>query len=237
MKTFLQICVLVMCSPAVMASEACHPDVDMSRPQYGIGYGSLMEDASRTRTAPNTGEALPALVEGFERSFISKGNPVGFSTTFLGVTEVAEATITAAVYRIFTAEDVVATDARERSYCRVGVPAAQIRLLDGSQITATGQFWIYVNKPDRRAQPTAQLPLVQSYIDIFMTGCQQLSQRAIRFEGDFMVECLKTTKGWSEHWVNDRLYPRRPFIYQPNAGLIDRLLDRYIPEFESVRIE
>ncbi len=64
MKKFLQICILVMCSPAVMASEVCHPDVDMSRPQYGIGYGSLMEDASRTRTAPNTGEALPALVQG-----------------------------------------------------------------------------------------------------------------------------------------------------------------------------
>ena len=237
MKKFLQICIFVMCSPAVMASEVCHPDVDMSRPQYGIGYGSLMEDASRTRTAPNTGEALPALVQGFERSFISKGNPIGFSTTFLGVTVVAEATITAAVYRIFKAEDVVATDARERSYCRVGVSADQIRLLDGSQITANGQYWIYVNKPDRRAQASARLPLVQSYIDIFMTGCQQLSQRAKQFEGDFMVECLKTTKGWSEHWVNDRLYPRRPFIYQPNAGLIDRLLDRYIPEFKSVRIE
>ena len=139
MKKFLQICILVMCSPAVMASEVCHPDVDMSRPQYGIGYGSLMEDASRTRTAPNTGEALPALVQGFERSFISKGNPIGFSTTFLGVTEVAEATITAAVYRIFKAEDVVATDARERSYCRVSVAAAQIQLLQKASLVLSGK--------------------------------------------------------------------------------------------------
>lgn len=84
MKSFFQICVLLMCSPAVMASEICHPDVDMSRPQYGIGYGSLMEDASRTRTAPNTGEALPALVQGFERAFISKGNPLALAPLFWG---------------------------------------------------------------------------------------------------------------------------------------------------------
>lgn len=237
MKILFRICVLLVCSPAVLASEVCHPDVDPTRPQFGIGYGSLMEDASRTRTAPNTGEALPAMVQGFARSFIAKGNPVGFSTTFLGVTKVPVSEITAAVYRIFSFEDIVATDARERSYCRVGVPAEQIRLLDGTQITTNGQYWIYVNKPDRLAPASARWPLVQSYIDIFMTGCQQLSQRTIQFEGDFMVKCLETTTGWSPHWVNDRLYPRRPFIYQPNAGLIDRLLDRYIPEFKSIRIE
>jgi hypothetical protein len=38
-------------------------------------------------------------------------------------------------------------------------------------------------------------------------------------------------------WVNDRLYFRRPFIYQPNAGLIDNVLDEYIPEFKTIRIE
>lgn len=237
MKTWLQICALLFCSQLAMAGQVCHPDVDGSRPQFAIGYGSLMEDESRRRTAPKTGEALPAIVKGFERSFNAGGNPVGFSTTFLGVSEAPEAKITAAVYRLFLFEEIAATDARERSYCRVSVDPENIRILDGSQISSNGQFWIYVNKPERRAPASERFPLVQSYIDIFMTGCQQLSQRASQFDGDFMVECLRTTKGWSKHWVNDRIYPRRPFIYQPNAGLIDRLLDRYVPEFQMVRIE
>jgi hypothetical protein len=237
MKMILSMFVLMVCAPMVLAAEVCHPEADGSRPQFVIGYGSLMEDQSRRRTAPHTGEALPAMVSGFERSFISSGNPIGFSTTFLGVTELAQSKITAAVYRIFLLQEIVATDARERSYCRVSVDPGQIQLLDGSQLSTNGQYWIYVNKPDTRAPASEKLPLVQSYIDIFMTGCQQLSQRATQFDGDFMVECLRTTKGWSVHWVNDRLYPRRPFIYQPNAGLIDRLLDKYIPEFKSIRIE
>jgi hypothetical protein len=227
----------LLLSQTVLASQPCHPEIDVSKSQYGIGYGSLMEDQSRRRTAPNTGEALPAIVTGFERSFDSPGSSVGFSTTFLGVAKNPQAQITAAVYRIFRPEDVAATDARERGYCREAVAPEQVQLLDGSGTLANSEFWIYVNHADRRAQATEQLPLVQSYIDIFLTGCLQLKERATHFDRDFALECLKTTTGWSVHWVNDRIYPRRPFIYQPNAGIIDRLLDEHIPEFKQVRIE
>ncbi|MDN3987983.1 gamma-glutamylcyclotransferase family protein [Zwartia vadi] len=222
--------------PVVAQAQVCHPSVDASKPQYTIGYGSLMEDASRRRTAPNTGEALPVLVTGFERSFNARGSEVGFSTTFLGVTEVSDARMVATVYRVFNAADITATDAREEPYCRVGVPIEQIRMLDGSSIQA-GQYWIYVNKPEAVMPATERFPIVQSYIDIFLTGCQQLGRRAIAFEGDFMRECILTTKGWSQFWVNDRIFPRRPFFHQPNAGAIDLLLQKNVPEFQFVKIE
>ena len=46
------------------------------------------------------------------------------------------------------------------------------------------------------------------------------------------------TTGWSEHWVNDRIYPRRPFVHQPRAGEIDRLLSASLPElFGRIRLE
>jgi hypothetical protein len=227
----------ILWSGLALAAQPCHPDVDLTKPQYGVGYGSLMEEASRLRTAPNTGEALPAIVTGFERWFNAGGSAIGFSTTYLGLIEREQASITAAVYRIFRHEDIKATDARERSYCRRSVDVSNIRLLDGSAAPNHGQYWIYVNKPDYRGLASERLPLVQSYIDIFLTGCQQLSKRATSFEGNFMVQCVLTTQGWSNHWVNDRIYPRRPFIYQPNAGAIDRLLDEHVPEFKSVRIE
>lgn len=237
MRSVLCALVSVFVLSPVWADTTCHPSVDMTKAQFGVGYGSLMERASRTRTAPNTGEAMPAIVTGFERSFSSPGSPVGFSTTYLGVQTSPDEEMTAAVYRIYEAADIKATDARERGYCRVGVDPAEIRLLDGSDVINDGQYWIYVNKPERRAYATERLPLVQSYIDIFVTGCQQLSQSAIKFDGDFVAACILTTKGWSEHWVNDRIYPRRPFIYQPNAGSIDRVLQQHVPQFESIRIE
>ena len=127
-------------------SQICHPAVDSSKPQYTVGYGSLMEDASRRRTAPNTGEALPVMVTGFQRAFNARGGEVGFSTTFLGVTIVPDAKMVATVYRVFNAADITATDAREEMDCRVGVEPAQMRMLDGSSVQQ-GQYWIYVNKP------------------------------------------------------------------------------------------
>jgi hypothetical protein len=232
-----RLCVLLLMPLVAWAETDCRPAVDSSRPQFTIGYGSLMEDESRRRTAPNTGHAVPVIVTGFERGFIAPGSPVGFSTTYLGVVQKEQSQMAAAMYQVFRVEDIKATDRRESSYCRVDVSPDQIRVLDGTAIATQGQYWIYVNDPARSATATEQLPLVQSYIDIFLTGCQQLSERATAYEGDFAVACLETTGGWSTHWVNDRLYPRRPFIYQPNAGWIDRLLDKHIPEFQSVRIE
>jgi len=38
-----------------LADEHCHPKIDPQVPQYVIGYGSLMENASKARTAPDTG--------------------------------------------------------------------------------------------------------------------------------------------------------------------------------------
>ena len=237
MRVVSCVLVLLLNTSLAWADESCHPAADAGKPQFSIGYGSLMEEASRLRTAPNTGQALPALVTGFERSFNSPGSSIGFSTTYLGVRPNPSATMTAVVYQVYRHEDILATDQREANYCRQAVALENIRLLDGSDVQVDAQYWIYVNKPDYRALASERMPLVQSYIDIFLTGCQQLSQRAIRFEGDFVVECVRTTRGWSAHWVNDRLYPRRPFIYQPNAGFIDRLLSKHVPEFKFVRIE
>jgi hypothetical protein len=49
---------------------------------------------------------------------------------------------------------------------------------------------------------------------------------------------VETTTDWSAFWINDRIYPRRPFIYQPKARQIDQLLNEVIPEFfEKIKIE
>jgi hypothetical protein len=79
-------------------------------------------------------------------------------------------------------------------------------------------------------------PLVQSYVDIFISGCLEQEEQQ-RLAG-FAQRCINSTTDWSAFWVNDRIYPRRPFIYQPKAGLIDHLLNNALPElFQQIHIE
>jgi hypothetical protein len=249
-KTFLQQIVISCIAAALSACAAppqpvappenpeadCHAEPDQGQPQYIIGYGSLMQDESRKRTSPQAGPAHPVEVSGFRRGWFAKGDPVGLSTTYLGVAADPHGTVNAVIYAVETSE-LAATDRRESSYCRRSVPMAAITPLEkGTFDVAAGQAWIYANKPQAIAAPSARYPIVQSYVDIFLSGCLEQEQR-FALNG-FAQRCVATTGNWSEHWVNDRLYPRRPFIYQPRSRQIDTLLSQNLPEyFPRIRIE
>ena len=214
----------------------CRAQPDPGQAQYIIGYGSLMQDESRKRTSPQAGPAHPVEVSGYRRGWFAKGDPLGFSTTYLGVVPDAKNHLNAVIYRVEIGE-LAATDQREASYCRSSVPRSDIRLLEKASFDPlNGQAWIYANTAQRIATPSAQFPIVQSYVDVFVSGCLEQEQR-FELKG-FAQQCLVTTQDWSEHWVNDRLYPRRPFIHQPKARQIDLLLSRELPAyFSHIRIE
>jgi hypothetical protein len=222
--------------PMVQGAADCRPAPDTSQPQYIIGYGSLMQDESRQRTSPQAGPAHPVWVSGYRRGWFAKVDQVGFGTTFLGAVPDAQQQLNAVIYGV-APNELAATDRRESSYCRMQVPLAAIRSLSKQAVhTWSGQVWIYANKAEGMATPSAKLPIVQSYVDIFVSGCLEQEQR---FElPGFARQCLTTTHDWSEHWVNDRVYPRRPFIHQPKARQIDLLLSRELPAyFARIRIE
>jgi hypothetical protein len=144
----------------------------------------------------------------------------------------------AALYRDFLKDGKLGADAREISYCRAAVPSTSIEMLDGSTLPSPSEVWIYVNKPETLSSPDADNPIVQSYVDIFITGCLELQPRVADPAIDFVAECVRTTDGWSKHWVNDRLMPRRPYIHQPRAWEIDQHLKRLLPELvENIAIE
>lgn len=265
---------------AAAATVDCHPEVDENRPQFIVGYGSLMEEASKRRSAPNSGANHPAHVTGFQRSWNTRGNRIGFSTTYLGVdaprpTElerrVADSSdvpeMVAAVYQNLDPAGMTSVDKREAYYCRYPVGLDQVTLLDGWRLPEHAQIWIYALKPDDQGNPaTERWPIVQSYVDIFITGCLNLGKRVTMPIGpngaadaeateaaeapsleevderskQFARACIQTTKGWSGYWVNDRIYPRRAFIYQPNASDIDQILHDTAPTselFSFIRIE
>ena len=218
------------------AAVECNAPSDASRPQYIVGYGSLMQEDSRRRTSPRAGPPHPVDLSGYKRGWFSRPDVVGFSTTFLGAVRETQSHLNAVVYEV-DAEELRATDKREASYCRALVARQELSVLErGFDLPASAQVWIYVSPARRVAAPTADYPIVQSYVDIFVSGCLEQEQR-FGLPG-FAEDCLVTTSGWSEHWVNDRIYPRRPFVYQPKAWQIDRLLAARLPEaFSRIRIE
>lgn len=232
---------LALFATAAAAEDACHPEVDTTKSQYIIGYGSLMETASKERSSPTAGPNRPVRVTGYQRAWNTRGGLVGFSTTYLGVQKAEGVEMNAALYLDVNTSDITGTDLREEFYCRDAVAAEAVEVLDGEPLLADAQIWIYYNKPDAVHPPTPRWPIVQSYVDIFLTGCLELEKKVVAdrlTNSTFSEECILTTEGWSEHWVNDRLYPRRAFIYQPNASRIDRLIHKMLPdEFDAIRIE
>ena len=197
---------------------------------YIFGYGSLIEQASRMRTTPTAMYVLPAWVPGFARGWWARTGAIGFTTTFVGAIENTSSTVNGVVYAV-SDEELAATDKREQGYKRVDVTDA-IKILGGSK--PNGKVWIYVNdfkneEELKNSLPTPQVPIVQSYVDICLTGCLQIEQ-GFPDAGNFAVEFITSTKGWSEYWENDRVNARRPFVTVPLFSKIDLLLKTHLPD-------
>lgn len=213
-------------------ADACHPEMDGNKAQYIVGYGSLMQEKSKRQTTPSAGDNRPILLSGFERAWVMRGP--GFSpTTYLGAVPNASGRFNAVLYSVPGTREIHATDAREGSYCRAPVMPAQIEMfnLDDAPV---GQVWIYVVPPSRVERPDAGFPIVQSYVDVFLGGCLDVGET--HGVADFALECVRSTKGWPAHWVNDRIMPRRPFVHQPQARKIDAVLEQVIPEHLKARV-
>lgn len=214
---------------------ACHPLVNSHSQQYIIAYGSLIETTSKNSTDPHSGENKPVWIAHYQRGWFSKGLSDGFSTTYLGVIKSKHARFNGTIFNLPSANAFKKYDAREKYYCRVLVAPDDIHLLTGKKLPQ-GQFWIYELKPELLAPPSARYPIVESYVDIFLAGCLEIEEKYhLR---NFAAACVNTTSDWSINWVNDRIYPRRPSMYQPRATAIDKLLQQQIPQFfQQIKLE
>lgn len=201
---------------------------------YIFGYGSLIEDESRQRTTPSARDAWPARVTGIRRGWWARGAASGLTTTYLGAIAPDPDTLppskcNGVIYKV-SAEELAATDRRESAgYQRCRIESDRIEMLDGRDKPLDGVVWAYINliPPDKIGDnlPTFQFPIVQSYVDICIHGCLEVEGKYPTAAG-FTQEFIATTEEWCRFWVNDRLYPRRPFIFQPAAQQIDEALQK-----------
>jgi hypothetical protein len=195
----------------------------MAKSAYVFGYGSLLERASRTRTNPDAIGAWPARVTGYQRGWFHQfADNVGSTCTYLGAVKNAAATVNGVVYKV---ADFEKTKERETGY--TATLTDKVEMLDGAGPWDGGEVWIFVSNEasiSKTKEPTSAMPMVQSYVDICVNGCLEIEALYRKTQGFFVQEFIKTTTGWNKYWVNDRLYPRRPFIYVPNADKIDQAL-------------
>ena len=183
---------------------------------YVFGYGSLIEKASRTRTNPDAIEAWPARVTGYQRGWFHQfSNNVGSTCTFLGAIESAGATINGVVYRV---GDIEKTKERETGYTATRVDGKITMLYGSGPLNPADEVYLFVSNPEDISKTK------ESYVDICINGCLEIEALYPSAAG-FTQEFIKTSTGWNKYWVNDRLYPRRPFIYCPNSSVIDRALE------------
>jgi Gamma-glutamyl cyclotransferase, AIG2-like len=200
---------------------------------YIFGYGSLIEQASRTRTTAAAIYVLPAKVKGFARGWWARTGVVGFSTTFAGAIPKELAFMNGVVYAV-SDDELDRTDKRESGYTRTDITKS-VEILGGS-FKPEGKVWVYLNKFNdeqelKNSLPSAEFPIVQSYVDICLAGCLQI-QQGFPEAGNFAAEFIQSTQEWSKYWENDRANPRRPFAI-PMAQDIDVLLKKYLPTYFS----
>ncbi len=195
----------------------CHPKINPKLPQYIIGYGSLINEASKKRTDPTAQENFPVIITGYERSWSVYGGP----KTFLSVSEKQNATFNAVIYQLNQPKKVFLYDKREKSYCRKAVSQHQIQVY-GTKLPDQKQIWIYSSSHPSHEYPTKDFPIFQSYLDIFISGCLQIEEKFnIK---DFTKNCIKSTKHWPTAWESGVIFPRHPASYEPYATQVDHLL-------------
>ena len=159
------------------------------------------------------------------------------SCTYLGAIRDPNFNCNGVIFQV-SQQQLDAFDQRETGYNREKIDQKAITMLNGSKSAPEGDVWFYANKERRYASPVC--PIVQSYVDICLNGCLELEATyPMAKQAAFAETFLKTCSNWTKYWENDRIYPRRAFIYVPNASKIDQLIQKVLGEemFSSIQIE
>jgi len=217
MKSSLFFFVLIFLTNTSLAQE-CNLKPPKGSDNFIVGYGSLMEKESRTRTNKNAKNVKPILIKNFQREWGQRSTR--YKITFLTISQKKGSSLNA-VYYPLSISGIIKLDKRERGYCRIKLKDDELNFFGKKLKLKNKNFWVYAARKQNVKNPDKKHPIVQSYVDIFLNGCFQIQDK---FKiNNFGKLCVETTKGWTPNWVNDRVHARRPFLI-PNFYRIDTLL-------------
>lgn len=195
--------------------------------KYILGYGSLIQGESRRRTTPSAFAAAPVFARGISRGWYFQEETAGLSPTYLGAVDDKKATLNGVIYPV-TDVEYAAIAAREAGYLPTRIDRAALTMLDGSPAVPDGEFWYFASKTTATTA-SAVHPIVQSYVDICVDGCLEIEALyPLAKKAGFAEQFVRTCTDWKLPWINDRLYPWRPFVHMPRAAEIDVLLRKVL---------
>jgi len=132
-----------------------------------------------------------------------------------------------------TDDELSQLDLREKGYRRMTIDTKCIECLcKNKQIPKNATVYYYGLPSSEFALSDRDAPLLQSYIDTCLSGCIRIDSLLHTGSTDypFTTEFLKTTQQWDKmrYWINDRVHPRRPHVFVPDADIIDQLLQKIV---------
>jgi hypothetical protein len=200
-----------------------------------FGYGSLIDTGSRTQTVPSAIQAWPIDIIGLKRDWNARTGPGEFAITFLGAYEREHSTVNGVAF-FANDSDVQALIRRESGYASTYFPLSRVRWW-ASQPPALPESILVFCFTSKR-QPSRSYPIIQSYVDICLSGCLAVDASLQSGDSEFSRSFLRGTSGWSKHWVNDRRRPRVSYRHSPQISQIDALLSSELPnEFQAMKNE
>jgi hypothetical protein len=192
-----------------------------------VGYGTLINTASRNGTAAKPIPAIPVRVLaafGYTRCWNMRRQSFGFTALGLRKAKPGKGITINGVLYPAEGGDMTKFDQREQGYVRVEVPKSQIEAVGWQRLPQTGHFWIYVpaspgggGPGQGLSEPAARYPILQSYVDVVVEG-------GLEYGPDFAREIVETTDCWSRYWLNDRELAHRPWVQDPKARAVDEVL-------------
>jgi tetratricopeptide (TPR) repeat protein len=211
------------------AAAASRADCDSaSQLCFVFGYGSIVNNDSRASTLGAAhrpavaARLLPSY--GWTRSWCFTA-VTGF--TALGLTPcVGESTAVNGVLFPVDGDQLALLDAREAGYTRQRVGHEHLQVLPTGAgvaplevVDPRAEVWVYVPRREHCSPPSVEHPIVQSYVDVCVTGCLAWGGEA------FASEFIATTTGWSPYFLNDVPASRRPWLHRgPQYAVVDALL-------------
>ena len=207
-------------SPEVIGSATS------TRLHYVFGYGSLIERESRMGTWPSAEFASPVVVKSIARGWFDQADVPSLTATFLGGVPEEGAECNGVIFPVTSAE-LDSYTRREIGYKATKIEPSRLTVLDGGAIPPDAEIWYFANTRKRFA--SAERPIVQSYVDVCLNGCLEIEGMYPRAkQANFAEQFIRTTANWGPPWINDRIYPHRPFVYVPRAFAIDALLKKVL---------
>lgn len=189
---------------------------------YIFGYGSLIQRESRISTWPKAKEAAPAVVQGISRGWYDQVETASWGPTYLGAVPKNGSKCNGVVFSA-APEEISAFVERESGYRLTRIPPEDIAMLDGSRTPPAGAVWYFANVAQR--YPSELFPIVQSYVDVCLDGCLEIEDSYSEArKAEFAKDFIRVTTDWRTPWLNDRIFPWRPFVHVPRANMIDSLI-------------